>query len=378
MYGLYVHIPFCVRKCLYCDFYSEAEKGSPVAPRPPRRDFLDALETELRALPEGFVPDTLFIGGGTPTELSPEDFAHLLDMLARQVDLSRVEEWSCEANPGTLTDEHIRLMREAGINRVSLGVQSFDARVLQFLGRIHDPDEAMDAYARLREHGMTNLNLDLIYAVPGFGLDTTNRDLDQLLRLQPEHIACYGLMFEEGTPLDGLRLKGRVHPVDEALEEQQYVRVRERLCEAGYARYEISNYARPGLACRHNLLYWSGGEYLGCGPSAHSHWQGARWANVRDLAAYQAALAGGRLPRTGWEELAPRDRARETLVMSLRRAEGIDETAFAKQTGFALTDLAGPALADLLQQGLLEREQGCVRLSDKALFISDAVLAELL
>ena len=331
MAGLYIHVPFCVRKCLYCDFYSEEEPGASIArrlqrERPSRSRFLAALDRELARLPEGFAPTTLFIGGGTPTELSPEDFALLLAQLRQRVDLSRVTEWSCEANPGTLTEKHAVLMKEAGINRVSLGVQSFHPEALRFLGRIHDPGEAVAAFRLLRRFGFDNLNLDLIYAIPGFGLDVTAADLQRVLELEPEHVACYGLIFEEGTPLDKLCLRGHVSPVDEALEEQQYSLVRETLASAGWERYEISNYARPGKTCRHN---------------------------------------------------APEDRAREILLMTLRQAEGVDLYAFHQRTGYTVEALCGSGVETLCGQGLLERRGHRLRLAEKALFVSDAVLAEL-
>lgn len=383
MPGLYVHIPFCVRKCLYCDFYSLPTATGPLARRvngadqPDQPEFLRALEAELRALPPDFRPDTVFMGGGTPTELSLADLAHLLDLLRRHVDLSAVAEWTCESNPGTLTEPKVAALMRAGVNRFSLGVQSFNPATLEFLGRIHSADEARDGVRLLRRLGVRNINLDLIYGVPGSARDAVHRDLGALLELAPEHAACYCLIFEDGTPLADLRAKGFVKEVDDETELEQYDTVRTRLRAAGYEQYEISNFARPGFRCAHNLLYWGAGEYLGIGPSAHSHWRGERFGNVRDLAAYTKRLLDGRNARAFTERLDPEAKARETLVMALRRVEGIASAEFRAATGFAYEDLCRGQLPWLRREGMIEDSGGRLRLTDRGMFVSDAVFAEL-
>ncbi|HEY8241781.1 MAG TPA: radical SAM family heme chaperone HemW, partial [Kiritimatiellia bacterium] len=331
--GLYVHIPFCVRKCLYCDFYSLPTGHGALAKRlnTDAHDasiFLDALERELRQLPPDFEPRTIFVGGGTPTELSTRDFSRLLALIRDSVDLARVAEWSCESNPGTLTREKAEMLREAGVNRVSLGVQSFDPKALEFLGRIHSSDEAVAGYRLLRDTGFDNINLDLIYGIPGVSRATLERDLQTLVDLAPDHAACYCLIFEDGTPLADLRRKGFVKEVDDDEELEQYSLVRARLAAAGYHQYEISNFARPGRESRHNLLYWGPGEYIGCGPSAHSHWAGARFGNVRNLDQYCAKLLGGENAHAFEERLDPEKKAREALVMGLRRIDGVVRADF--------------------------------------------------
>jgi len=383
MAGLYVHIPFCVRKCLYCDFYSLPQGDGPLPGRLNRLAdadngrFLDALEVELRSAPAGFRPATVFIGGGTPTELSDRDFARLLEILRREVDFSGVEEWTCESNPGTLTPAKAESMREAGVNRVSLGVQSFDAGALEFLGRIHTAEEAEQGYRLLRDAGFQNINLDLMYGIPGVSTDRVRRDVEQLARLGPDHASAYCLTFEEGTPLWELRAKGLVRETDEAAELEQYEEVRRGLRAAGYGQYEISNFARPGRECRHNLLYWGGGEYIGCGPSAHSHWGGVRSGNVRSLAAYTERWLAGQPARDFEERLDPEPKARETLVMWLRRLEGVSRSEFKAGTGFDCLDLIPAASRWLVEEGWLEVDQDKVRLADKSLFVSNTVLAEL-
>ena len=382
MPGLYVHIPFCVRKCVYCDFYSLPTAQGPLSKRlvqaePDQPDFLAALESELGQLPRPFRPDTVFMGGGTPTELSAHDLGRLLDVLHRTIDLSAVTEWTCESNPGTLTREKALLLRSAGVNRMSLGVQSFDPKTLEFLGRIHSADEAAEGYHLLREVGIPSINLDLIYGVPGADRGVVERDLARLVELAPDHAACYCLIFEDGTPLADLRARGFVKEVDDDTELEQYEVVRTALRAAGYQHYEISNFAKPGHACRHNQLYWGAGEYLGVGPSAHSHWQGERFGNVRDLAAYCRRQLAGQSIRSFSERLPPEAKARETLVMALRQLEGITWAQFKQYTGFNLRALCGETLDALAKDGLLEVTPERVRLTQNGLFVSDGIFAEL-
>lgn len=383
MPGLYIHIPFCVKKCLYCDFYSIPSSTGTIARRLARPEpaaqprFLDALEVELGSLPESFRPRTVFIGGGTPTELSDPDFGRLLDMIHAHVDVSGVEEWTCEANPGTLTEAKAELIGASAINRVSLGVQSFNPETLAFLGRIHTGPEAVEGFGRLRAAGITNINLDLIFAVPGSSVASLQQDLDQIVELNPEHTSCYCLMFEPGTPLTALRDKGYVSEVAGDDAREQYDLVRRRYRDAGYRQYEISNFARPGFECRHNLLYWGGGEYIGCGPAAHSHWDGLRYGNVHDLHAYCDALLSGARARDIEERLPPEAKAREALVMGLRRTEGVLRSAFRDQTGFDYADLCRIPIEHLGGLGLLREANGRLQLTEPGLFVSDAVFSEL-
>jgi oxygen-independent coproporphyrinogen III oxidase len=371
MAGLYIHIPFCVRKCRYCDFYSVPMHGGLIS------GFLDALDREFAARPAEFVPETVFIGGGTPTALAPDELTRLLSMIHQRFDLGRVTEWTCEANPGTLTREKAQLLRDAGVNRVSLGVQSFDPQTLAFLGRIHSPTEARDAYQLLRDTGFGNVNLDLMYGIPGTPREVVESDLAQIANLAPEHVASYCLIFEDGTPLTNLRDAGEVAEVDDEEDLEQYRIVRARLRAAGFGHYEISNFAKPGFECRHNLLYWSGGEYLGFGPAAHGHWRGTRYGNLRSVEDYARALREGRSIRTFEEHLEPEAKARETLVMSLRRLGGVSRAEFLQATGFDYGALRGKEIAWLCEEGLLRQSGDVLGLTEKGLFVSDAVFREL-
>ena len=383
MTGLYLHIPFCVKKCLYCDFYSLPTSNEPIGRRlqavqPPKQSaFLDALEAELTALPDGFQPDTIFVGGGTPTELADDDFDRLMATLHRHVDLCRVREWTCESNPGTLTSVTAATMREAGVTRVSLGVQSFQDRNLETLGRIHTAAEAEAGFHLLRDHGFTSINLDLIFGTPGSTQDDLGADLQKIATLSPEHVAVYCLMFEPGTPLTELRDHGYVREIADEDEAEHFDLIRRSLIGAGFEHYEISNYARPGFACLHNQIYWRGGEYIGCGPSAHSHWRGRRYGNVKSLQKYIAALRDGGSARDQEETLDRHAKARETFVMNLRMIEGVDVRQFETATGLSVDALCGDSLHRMVELGMIEQSGGRVHLAEQALFVSDAVFAEL-
>lgn len=353
MSGLYIHIPFCMRKCAYCAFYSRAGAGRDLQHR-----FFQSLEKEILALPAEFDPQTLFIGGGTPTAPDVQLLAQFLPVLEK----FSPKEFSVEVNPGTVDFEKLSLLRRCGVNRLSIGVQSFDSRCLEALGRIHSADEAEKAFRTAREAGFDNISIDLMFGTPGQTMDMLEADLERAVDLGPEHISIYNLMVEEGTPL------AESHPqlLEEELEREMYDRIRHRLAGAGFGHYEISNFAKPGFECAHNLLYWTGGEYIGVGPAAHSHWKGMRRANAADLDDYCA-----RGPRREFEEfLDPAAKARETLVMGLRLVGGVDVPG-------GLFDGAEAVFRSLERDGFIVIEGRHVRLSEESLFVSDAVFSEL-
>jgi oxygen-independent coproporphyrinogen-3 oxidase len=350
---LYIHIPFCVNRCSYCAFYSTIARD-----RKKQEQFFQGLEKELSALPPDFAPETIFIGGGTPTAVDFQCLEKFLPNLGR----FSPQEFSCEANPGTVDTERFSLLRDNGVNRLSLGVQSFNFQCLETLGRIHSADEAEKAFGLARAAGFENINIDLIFGVPSQTMEMVESDLDRALALGSEHIAIYNLMYEEGTPLTKLNPAR----LDDSLEREMYDLIRVRLTAAGFVHYEISNFAKPGFECRHNQLYWNGGEYIGCGPAAHSHWKGVRRANVSDLNDY---CANG--PRREFEEeLDPEAKERETLVMGLRQLAGVEVSSKVWK------NLSG-SFRTLEKQGLLAVDGRRVRLSEEALFVSDAVFAEL-
>jgi len=359
--GLYVHVPFCARKCAYCAFFSRPAEPAAV------QSWQAGIERELKALPAGFTPETIFIGGGTPTALEPDDLGRLLDGIHHHTDVRNVVEWTCEANPGTLTPEKAARLRAAGVNRLSIGAQSFRDATLRRLGRMHTAADTRSSAALAREAGFDRLALDLIYGVPGVPGESFRADLESALELAPEHVSCYCLEIEEGTPLARAAATGEL-ATDEDEQRRQYEAARRRLTDAGLPPYEISNFARPGCECRHNQLYWSGGDYIGIGPAAHSHWNGVRWGNTAELPAWKRAFE---------EKLEPAAKARETLVMGLRRTAGWGREEFRAATGYDYDDLRGPDIARLAAEGRLVVEPDRIRLADEALFVSDGVFAEL-
>lgn len=367
---LYLHVPFCRRRCRYCDFPTQAYD------RALAEAYLVALAEEVEARVRRLAPRTLYIGGGTPTALRADQLTDLLNLLGT-LDLSRLEEYTVEANPGTFDVETLLRLREAGVNRLSLGVQTFHAEGLKRLGRIHDARRARAAVSMAREAGFENLSLDLIYGWPGQRPADWREDLETVAGLAPEHLSCYGLTYEEGTPLWRDRRAGRLMPLTEEEERLLFDEMASRLADRGYDRYEISSFARPGGQCRHNRAYWEGEEYVGLGAGAHSLVAGTRFCNSRSPAEYIRLMTRHGRARVWEESLPPERAARERVVIGLRLREGLAPETFAAATGFELEELLGRELPPLLEGGWLEWTEGRLRLSDRALPVADSILAEL-
>jgi oxygen-independent coproporphyrinogen-3 oxidase len=382
--GLYIHVPFCVRKCAYCDFYSIPLHSDPEPTKPLHRRtpssftaYLEALELELQRLDRPFDPSTVYIGGGTPTVLPPDRLRDLLRMIHQHVSTAGVREWTCEVNPGTCNGKILDILLRKGVNRLSLGIQSFQDRMLNRLGRVHTASQAHDAIALLKARHVENFSLDLMYGIPDQTMAILDADLDALLEHTPPHVSCYALSFEPSTPFYHLRERGHISEMDDAQVNVQYHHIRKRLKQAGYRHYEISNFALAGYECRHNLLYWGPGTYQGCGPAASSHWKKHRYGNHADLAAWSTALRRGQSSRAYDEQLSDTARACEALVMGLRRISGIHLDTFLKETGYDAYALRGEAIRDLCSAGLLVESSGYLRLSEQALFVSNSVFAQL-
>ncbi|WP_305042180.1 radical SAM family heme chaperone HemW [Geoalkalibacter sp.] len=337
MTGLYLHIPFCRRKCPYCDFYSLEPAETQLAAYPPlliRHLRLAARQAQVQG---PFA--TVFFGGGTPSLLPPAAIGEILGAADACFGLADDAEITLEANPGTLTRESLRGYRAAGINRLSLGVQSLRARHLQTLGRLHGPDEARRAVDWARQAGFANLSLDLMFALPGQSLDDLEAEIAAYLALAPEHLSCYGLSIEEETPFAHRHRQGLLRLPDEDQYAAAFLLLHERLAGAGYAHYEISNYARAGMECRHNQHYWRRGAHLGVGAGAHSFFArgwGERWAVAPDLAAYQGALEADRDPARMLESFDARGALAETLYLGLRTSAGVAEADLVKGFGQGL------------------------------------------
>lgn len=349
---LYVHIPFCPKVCPYCSFYKEASD------RNKTRAFLDAVLAEAEPRAADLRPRTIFFGGGTPTALSTSQLEFLIGGLRDRVDFSALEEFTIEMNPATVSLEKARALRALGVNRVSMGVQSWDPALLETLGRVHSAEQAERSYAILREAGFENVNLDLIFGVPGQTPEIWRASLKKTIALEPDHISAYCLTYEEDTEYF-LRLSRGEYRPDETLDADLFEMTADILAAAGFVPYEISNFARPGRECRHNLAYWLGADYLGLGPSAFSTVGDRRWKNVSDTSAYIAAGT---------------DAAdfRETLDQATRDAE---RAAFSLRTNLGVPEAAFPAdkAAEFAALGLLARDGGRWLLTRKGRLFADSV-----
>ena len=376
--GLYVHVPFCFHKCHYCDFYSITRQT------PERMNrFVDLMLREAALWAEASPgptprPRTVFFGGGTPSLLPPEQMRRLVEGLRRTYDFSRLEEWTIECNPATVDRDYCAVLRGLGVDRLSFGAQSFDPRELAVLERHHDPADVLRSMNAAREAGFTRLNLDLIYAIPGQDLASWERSLGAALALHTPHLSCYGLTYESNTPMAVKKRLGQFEATEESLELEMFRHTRRRLAAAGLEAYEISNYAVPGDACRHNLVYWTGGNYIGLGPSAASHVEGHRWRNRPHLGEWENAVAAGRLPAADVEVLTARQRAGELAMLMLRLARGIDFADFAARTGSDAAELFTEPIDRLGRLGLVRVDSQAVRLTETALGVADAVAAEFL
>ncbi len=379
-FGLYIHIPYCLAKCPYCDFNSYA------ADRWPEADYVAALCAEMKhyaGRPEwscGSIP-TIFFGGGTPSLFAPASIAQVLDTVATLWAIESGAEITLEANPGTLLENMLGGFRAAGVNRMSFGVQSFQSQHLARLGRIHSADEARQAVRWARAAGFDNVSLDLIYALPHQSLDEWRDDLREALALETDHISAYNLTYEEGTPFHAWRGQGRLKQLDEDLELAMFDETQERLANAGYAQYEISNYARPGRACRHNLNYWQYGGYLGVGAGAHSYApvqpHGERWGNERNPARYMERASSSGAAQAQHEALNPRQAQGEFVFLALRCRDGFDSHVFERL--FRLSFLqAFPHVEAFIEEGLVECHERAWRLTQKGLRIADTIFASFL
>ncbi|MDB5172530.1 MAG: coproporphyrinogen oxidase, anaerobic [Phycisphaerales bacterium] len=376
--ALYVHIPFCFHKCHYCDFYSITRQT------PERMDaFVDLIlrEAEFWTSPAaGPKPRlrTVFFGGGTPSLLPANSMARLLAGLKNRFDFSGIEEWTIEVNPATAELEYCRMLRKAGVDRLSFGAQSFNLPELATLERHHDPSDVPRSIALAREAGFTRLNVDLIYAVPGQDLESWAMSLNAALALGTPHVSAYNLTYESNTPMAVKKRLGRLVPIEELAELEMFHHARRSLAAAGLQPYEISNYAAPGEACRHNLVYWTGGNYIGLGPSAASHVEGHRWRNRPHLREWEEAITGGHVPATDVEILSPSQRAGELAMLMLRLSGGLNYAAFAAKTGLDARTVFADQVNRLGGPGLLTADANAIRLTESGLNVADAVAAEFL
>lgn len=363
-----MHIPFCVRKCGYCAFYSE-----PIGQRDPQPVLTAILDEFSRYAPTESVR-TLYIGGGSPTCLPP---LMLCDFLAALTDrIGRPEEFTVECNPTQADEKLFAALRRCGVNRLSIGAQSFNAEELATLGRLHTPAAIEQAVAAARDAGFDNIGLDVIVAIPGATRDTLARTLDKAIALSPTHISAYCLTREAGTPLTAAMEAGRIHAVDEDEERAMTKQVWRTLSAAGFGQYEISNFARSGFECRHNLRYWRNEPVIGLGPAASGWYRGRRTDNIADIDGYLERIHSGQWAYANIEQPTAIQIAGETAVLGLRLTEGLSAADFQRKTGFTLDELFADAIAAHCQDGLLERTATHLRLTERGRMLADFVACD--
>lgn len=371
--GLYLHIPFCRQKCVYCDFYS-------LSHREQRMDeYTDALCAHLtQAAPSaaGCTVDTVYFGGGTPSYLGSERLVRLLATIQKHFSLTPDAEITLEANPDSAADvPALRSLRQAGFNRISLGMQSACDEELRRIGRIHTAAQISDAVSAIRDAGFENLSLDLIYGLPGQTMERWAENLSAAVALAPEHLSCYGLKVEEGTPLF-LQKESAALPDDEA-QADMYLYTVEYLAQKGYAQYEISNFAKPCCQSRHNLKYWQLDEYMGFGPGAHSDFGGVRYAYVRDLDAYIHGIHAGTPPLSEQEAITPESREAEWLMLNLRTTAGLEPAVYEQRFRRSF-DCFVPFLRQCEAAGYIRRVNGCWQLTPQGFLLSNQIIGALL
>ncbi len=378
--SLYVHYPFCLRKCLYCAFNSVAD--SSLRSEDYVAGLLGEMELRSRAIKQDCAAVTLYFGGGTPSLLAPSLVARIVDAAGSLYALKADAEITLECNPGTVSGQLLADFRSAGINRLSIGVQSFDDRMLQRLGRVHTAREARDAFTLAREAGFVNLGLDLIHSLPGQTPDMWEKELLRACDLAPEHVSVYGLAVEEGTPFASLEKDGMLSLPEEDDAVRMFELSTEILCCRGFEHYEISNFARPGFRSRHNSGYWKRVPCLGFGAGAHSFYpepaHGMRCATTERVGEYLAALQEGELPHREQRILDRREAMAERLFLGLRMSDGVDLQAFAAEFGVSFHEVFGEGCADIFKAGLLELRDGFLRLSRNGLLLSNQVFVRFL
>jgi oxygen-independent coproporphyrinogen-3 oxidase len=374
--SLYLHIPFCEHKCIYCDFYSIAPTGSGETQTSQIDGFLNALETEIRMRAEEprfhETIETIFFGGGTPSLLHPSEIEKILNLLASRFPVHANAEITLETNPGTVDKQKLKSFHSAGINRISMGIQSFHDDDLKFLTRIHTASEAkqcvLDSYAA----GFKNVSFDLIFSLPHQSLQRWKSILDQAMELQPAHISCYSLIVEPGTPLYTMVQLNQVTPLDSEHDAELYEWTIDFLTSHGFEQYEVSNFAKPDFKCRHNINYWNHTNYLSFGPSAHSFWKNERWWNVSNIAEYIEQLQNHRLPLSGGEHLSETTLMEEAIFLGLR-SEGIDLEEFRLRFARDLSIENSSSISSLIQKGLARMDNGIFRLTAKGYLVCDDI-----
>ena len=361
----YVHIPFCTQICYYCDFSKVFIKNQPVDA------YLEHLIQETRSYEIGKLR-TLYIGGGTPTALSAQQLAYLLTELPKVMDLSEVEEFTIEANPGDLDPDKIAVLKESQVNRVSLGVQTFDNKMLKKIGRSHQEQDIYDNIRHLKQAGFDNISIDLIYALPGQTMDQVKENVAKAIDLDIPHMSLYSLILENHTVFMNRMRRGKLPLPKEELEAEMFEYIIEELEKAGFEHYEISNFSKPGFESRHNLVYWDNAEYYGLGAGASGYVDGIRYKNHGPIRHYLEAVEAGKA-RITEEHLTLEEKMEEELFLGLRKKTGVSKARFEEKFGVSFDQRYGQVVASLTEQGLLVPDDKQVRMTKRGLFLGDTV-----
>ncbi len=365
MRGLYIHIPFCIKKCKYCDFTSYTDCNDLFG------GYIAEMAHEMEKYRDEAI-DTVFIGGGTPTILSPLQLTALLKNIRDIFKISPSAEVTIESNPKTLTEEKLSVLKKGGVNRISIGVQSFNNNELKMIGRVHNENDAEKAIRLSQDCGFSNINLDIMFSLPGQTKESFKYTLEKAVGLNPMHISCYSLILEENTPLYDEVISGKVKLCDEETDRELYEYACKFFSAHGFNQYEISNFARRGYECRHNLKYWNCDEYIGIGVAAHSYFKGERFFNTDSLKDYLS----GRY-RVGIAEKAEgMDAVSEYIIMGLRKTAGIEKEKFKKRFGKEIGELYKKEIEKFKCAGLMEEDEISLRLTFEGINVSNAVLCE--
>lgn len=384
-WGIYVHIPFCLNKCLYCDFYSVTDLSIGDA-------YVSALCEEIKIyskigeINDSIInkgADTIYFGGGTPSLLGGKRIGKIVQTIRECFKISDSSEITIEANPGAASDDDLKSYVDSGINRINFGVQSFNDSHLKTLGRIHSSGQAEKAVNSAIKAGFRNIGLDIIFAIPGQSHEELEEDIRKAAGFHPDHISCYCLSFEEGTPLHSAMLKGLIEPADEDLAASMFISSGETLAELNYKRYEISNFGKitpdgEVQYSRHNMKYWTHAPYLGFGPAAHSFDGSKRWWKDKDLNAWISSIMNGKDDSAGEEMLTLNDLMTETIFLGLRTSYGVDLADFKKKYGFDLEKKIGPAMEFYESEGFAIIASGHLMLTEKGMLAADAITREIL
>ncbi|MDE0769091.1 MAG: radical SAM family heme chaperone HemW [Opitutaceae bacterium] len=368
--GLYVHVPFCATACDFCAFYQVQSDREGI------RRYLDGMQDEAEAISLNQGIDTCFWGGGTPGLLKAEDFDRLCDVVINRFGRPKTE-WSVEMAPSTVKADKLKVLKERGVTRISMGVQSFDDGLLDKLGRQHSQKQVLKAYDLIREFDFDSVNLDLIFAIPGQDEERLKADIRIAAALEPDHLSTYCLTFEEDTALFVQLSEGKVS-IDQEMESRLYRTSWEMMAELGYEQYEVSNYARPGKRCAHNVNTWNMDQWIGLGPSGASQFRGRRYANVPDLAKWLEARDGPESGRVDESDLTPELLMEDCLIFGLRMNDGVDLGALEARFDTGVTERQASILSQLEEEGKLVREGSLIRLTDDGRMIADAIGAELM